>query len=253
MKGCAGAVLCCWPDVRVMDKSKIFSQSPVWPAVVALSELTWSGPVADYAAFERRMMVHRDQYFKGLSFAYIPEARHSWKLVNTGKIYRGSSFVLHETWPINFQLKKDIGTVAEFRTFADIPKEGLYHFCVGFDSPFRSQHLGLGIPKQGQLDASGGSVTIGGIPLTPPHYQLPGKFRYPYYTWFRPENEIPSVDEQFWWLREPATITLKPGRHEIVFKAPFMMGAAAWTPVLLPVRWNGERWVDNEIITFTAK
>lgn len=97
-----GAILCCWPDIRVGDKSKIALHSPVWPGVFAFSESTWHGrpqhmeviaacpsPSADagkeFSNFEKRMEDHLLNplflpYHKLFPFPYQAQSDIGWKV-----------------------------------------------------------------------------------------------------------------------------------------------------------------------------
>ena len=248
-----GATLCCWPDVRVDDKTKIFSQNAVWPALLAFSENAWSGP-ADLTAFEPKLEAHRDAYFAGMPFDYIPQMRHSWT-VRIGKyspgIRRGASFMFGAS---NNRAKKE-GTETEtaiLTATVSVPEAGTYLFRAGFEAPARSNRLSYGIPEQGRLDAAGGTVLFDGSPLPAPVYREPGRFSCANNMWHGPLCEVPYADEQFWWLRTPSPIFLTAGTHTVTITAPRKNPKMQWSATLLPVRWADNRWVDDKRLTFTA-
>ena len=76
-----GGIVCCWPDVRVEDKSKIPLINPVWPGSITYSESLWCGrpdfrpdymnalPPAGTEAnnhfreFEQRLQKHKQLFF----------------------------------------------------------------------------------------------------------------------------------------------------------------------------------------------
>lgn len=93
-----GAILCCWPDVRVDDKRRIDAQNGVRPALIAFAENTWRGrpefpksyadrlpprgtpAFAEYAAFETAVIAHRDLFFPESPFPFVRETHLAWTL-----------------------------------------------------------------------------------------------------------------------------------------------------------------------------
>ncbi len=102
-----GGILCCWPDTRVDDKTKIFLYNPVWPGALAYSEAIWCGrpqryekymsalpPVSSLAGsyfheFEKRLADHRDRFFKNEAFPYLRFGNMEWQL--TGPYFRNAT------------------------------------------------------------------------------------------------------------------------------------------------------------------
>lgn len=102
-----GAILCCWPDVRVADKINIFRYNPVWPGLLAFSDAVWHGVATNRAQFftelpppgsaagiefrdfENRLAFHRDHYFSGQPFPFVKTASIVWNLA--GPFYRGTN------------------------------------------------------------------------------------------------------------------------------------------------------------------
>jgi len=99
-----GGILCCWPDVRVDDKNKIFLHNPVWPGAITYSEAAWCGrpgynrdymnalpragtPAGRYfREFEIRMEKHRSLFFTDEPFPYHASGDMEWTM--TGPFYR---------------------------------------------------------------------------------------------------------------------------------------------------------------------
>lgn len=113
-----GGILCCWPDIRVDDKSKIFLHSPVWPGALAFAESVWCGrpgfrpdylgvlPAPETEAgksfrnFEQRLAAHRDRYFTGMPFPYVRFGQIPWRVAGPfarGKEQPGSQAFAPET------------------------------------------------------------------------------------------------------------------------------------------------------------
>lgn len=94
-----GGILCCWPDIRVVDKAKIPLQNGVWPAVLTFAQNTWTGrsmsaPSAanalpgpntargrEYAAFETRLARHRDTFFAKIAFPFVKSSGIVWRTI----------------------------------------------------------------------------------------------------------------------------------------------------------------------------
>ncbi len=102
-----GGIICCWPDTRVVDKSKILLYNAVWPAVLTFSETVWCGRNNDDATFKsrlpekgtpqaelfsefvRRLSNHRDQYFTDEAFPFVQFGNAEWNLI--GPYFRNKS------------------------------------------------------------------------------------------------------------------------------------------------------------------
>lgn len=95
-----GGILCCWPDIRVAQKEKIFTQNPVWPGVLAFAERYWKGGITSeeeyinlaptqqteaydkLAEFETRMVDHRNRFFANEPFLWFANLSMNWMLSN---------------------------------------------------------------------------------------------------------------------------------------------------------------------------
>lgn len=291
-----GGLLCCWPDARVDDKSKIFSHNAVWPGLCAFTERAWRGgkialqaryeiPLADdyaFAQFERRLMNHRERFFEDMTFDYIPMSRHTWRLLrqpltlakdapfdtpfpleshsndrnffagNDFRTVRGSSF-LFAARKIKGIYPSKAGSVTYLWSTFTLESPRKVYFRIGFDSPARSNRYAGGIPPQGKLDSNGGTVLLNGQPLPAPVYQNPGKFRFAKNTWHDPANEIPFIDEEFFWLREPVAVDLPAGTHTLLIRCVQAMPEQAWAATCLPVVKHNGRWIDDESIVFDVR
>lgn len=93
-----GGILCCWPDIRVEDKSKIALHNGQWPVTLAYADSLWHGRKADapdyytvlppqdsdafrsYQEFETRLLAHRDRFFGGLPFPFVKTSHIRWKI-----------------------------------------------------------------------------------------------------------------------------------------------------------------------------
>ena len=100
-----GGILCCWPDTRVDDKTKIPLYNPVWPGALAYIEAAWCGrpcfeqrfmsalpekgtiPAEYFREFEERLGRHRDLFFRNEYFPYVQFGNIEWQM--TGPFRRG--------------------------------------------------------------------------------------------------------------------------------------------------------------------
>lgn len=280
-----GGILCCWPDARVEDKSKIFSQSAVWPALLAFAESTWRGketvnhneklqiPVAGdpaFADFEARMITARDRFFADRPFDYIPMHRHTWHATKTTlpgpdaaieaagtiaphptRLLRGASFLFANRGARQLYGSK-VGNTVYLTTTFTLAEPRTVYFRTGFDSPTRSNRYAGGIPPAGELDSNGGDIFLNGKPLPRPTYEHPGKFRFARDTWFDPANEIPFIDEEMFWLREPIAVTLPAGTHTLFVRVVQALPKQIFAVTCLPVKKAARGWVDDTDITFIA-
>lgn len=89
-----GGIICLWPDRRVDKPEDVFTQNPVYPAMLAFAERSWrGGGMAGWSAtigapgsieaeaftkFENRLLFHKQRYFSGLPFAYVRQSSLKW-------------------------------------------------------------------------------------------------------------------------------------------------------------------------------
>jgi hexosaminidase len=109
-----GGIVCCWPDTRVDDKTKIPLHNAVWPGAITYSEAVWCGrpgyeakymsvlpekgtTAAKYfKEFETRLAKHRDQYFTDQYFPYVQFGNIEWQL--TGPYYRDKTDSIYKAF-----------------------------------------------------------------------------------------------------------------------------------------------------------
>jgi hypothetical protein len=122
------------------------------------------------------------------------------------------------------------------------------HLMVGFEFPRRSTRKSGGIPQQGKWDANGGTFFVNNEELPAPRWKNPGTRRYEGHTWGGVANEIPYIDEELYWLREPVKVNLKKGANKVLFRVPWSYRGQHWQAVMVPVKRAGTRWVEDESI-----
>ncbi len=134
-----GGIVCCWPDVRVGDKSKIPLYNPVWPGSIAFSESLWCGrpdftpnymnalpaigTVANnhFLEFEQRLRKHKQLFFSSDHFPYVPFGHIEWNM--SGPFYRSVNDSIDKDFigkdavastSVAYQTKKVTGGILRF-------------------------------------------------------------------------------------------------------------------------------------------
>ncbi|HKI69016.1 MAG TPA: family 20 glycosylhydrolase, partial [Verrucomicrobiae bacterium] len=178
-----GGTLCLWPDVNIgADQMNIYRQNPVFPALLAAAENYWHGGMVSrpedwthlpsdtndaafvqYAAFEARMVVHRDLYFRDWPFPYVKQANLVWKVIGPfnlkhhplverdlrasyvvdGKTFRwvearGATLHINHFWYGASVLPAAKEGVAYALTYVWSPRAQTVGFWIGFNDPIRS-------------------------------------------------------------------------------------------------------------------
>lgn len=293
-----GGIVCCWPDVRVEDKSEIPLINPVWPGSIAYSESLWCGrpdfrpdymnvlPAAGTEAnnhfreFEQRLRTHKQLFFSNDHFPYVPFGQIEWMMA--GPFYRSANdsidkdFLAVEDTIANstvHQTKKVTGGILRFEELLGGAKklskpanETVYltaytfsakarkiHAVVGFEAAARSNRRSAGIPNNGQWDANGGAIFINNKKLSGPVWNLPGGHRYLQATWDKPANEVPYMEEEFYWSRPPAVVTLEKGWNKIFVRVPRTYLDQKWIFAFVPVKKDSKgNWIEDASVKIQA-
>jgi hexosaminidase len=287
-----GSILCVWPDVRVDDKRNIERHNAVWPGMLAMVEAAWVGrpsrdtgamsvsPPTDsaqgraFAEFEHRLAALRDTRFSNKPFPFIVSSGIPWRIAGpyptdndaypeadaafeSGPVARaqGGSVMLADAdgGMGIFAKQKTIGVVyAETFLFSETAR--IIRVAIGFESAARSNRRSGGLPQQSRWDNFGSDVSVNGVSVAPPVWKQPGRFRYLNPTWFQPSNEIPFTDEEFWWTREPATVSLKAGKNRVLVKAPCGYKGQNWSFTFVPVtKDQNNRYIEDTSVRFATR
>ena len=246
-----GGIICLWHDRKVAAEEDLLAMNPVYPAMLAFAERSWRGGgtigwkanldlrdaamVKDFDDFEQRLLTHRQQYFKGLPFAYQPQ-QTKWML--TGKDTRGNivsriparggTLVLRHFWHplVEGLIPEGLDTLQWTATasfYAD--RDTLLPVWIGFNNLSRSYFSNT--PDAGAWDNKGSQVTVNGQPVPPPQWQHAGR---------KGEGEFPLTDEGYEY-RPPSMVPFRKGWNEVVLHLPRAVGKAAdWQN---PVKWMG--------------
>ena len=94
-----GSIFCVWTDGALGSEQRLLEQYPFYPCALTFAERIWRGshekrrdcmaqlPARGTAAweafseFENRLIAHRENYFRGVPFAYVKQADMQWRLI----------------------------------------------------------------------------------------------------------------------------------------------------------------------------
>lgn len=272
-----GGILCCWPDVKVADKRNIFRHNPVWPATLAFAERYWRGgelPKMENSNllnmeeavtrsvmldFERRLAYNQSRFFANEPFPWSANAQVKWNITvpfedSTATTTLGIDDIKKksQSWVTSFGGTIDLEAIRRVHStskgsplmaFAyaiiESDKDKTVDCWVGFETPARSNRFYSGIPQQGSWDGNGGDVWVNGQRLAPPIWSNPGEHRVMKHTWGTPDEEIPYIDEEFYWTRSPVKVNLKKGVNFITIKSPKAYNSQRWTFSFIPLNTEG--------------
>ena len=115
---------------------------------------------------------------------------------------------------------------------------------AGFDFPFRDNRLCKGIPQIGKWDANGGNIWLNNNQIKPPKWNEPGKYSYRKETWFNSANEIPYKKEEFYWSRDPVSITLRKGWNKVLIRVPSVYKKQNWFFTFVPIEFKDKDQIN---------
>lgn len=258
-----GGILCLWNDVRVTDKSRLMPHNGVLGGVMAFSERFWCGgnvghngsenlmpdPKSEAGIalkdFETRLAYHHNNYFKNQMY-WTPNSDIEW--IVSEPIAMGvdtTNLKWHKAWggviDVEEFAKKYNCTQSDSmdlwaKTKIDANADTTIKVWFGFEVCARSNRIGNGIPLTDQWDC-GGKIWVNGKELQPnKDWVEPGKYKYHFHTWHKPQEEEPFTDEQFYWMREPIEIKLAKGNNNIELYAPKRFQGQRWTFSFMPIQ-----------------
>jgi hypothetical protein len=293
-----GGIICCWPDVRVEDKSKIPLINPVWPGSIAYSESLWCGrpdfrpdymnvlPAAGteannhFVEFERRLRMQKQLFFSTDYFPYVPFGHVEWSM--SGPFYRSDNdgidkefigvntavgtSLSHQTnivtgGILRFEellggakkLSKSANETVFLTAYTFSAKARKIDAVIGFEAAARSNRRSAGIPNNGHWDANGGAIFINDKELPGPVWNMPGGHRYLQATWDKPANEMPYIEEEFYWTRPPAAVELQKGWNKIFVRVPRTYIDQKWIFAFVPVKKDQKgNWIEDGSVKIQA-
>ena len=233
-----GGILCLWNDVRVVDKTRIALHNGMINGMMVFAERFWNagkGSWEELVAFEDKMSFHKNTLLKNHDIRWYPNAKTIWKI----KINESDTLLAYggaiDLDDLSAQNSIVINDTTSAWAFTEIHSD--HDTCVkawvGFEAAARSNRISAGIAEQGKWE-NGGRFFVNDNEISPSQkWNEPGKYKYHYNTWAKPEEELPYTDEQFYWMREPLIIPLKQGRNEIKMYIPKTFKGQRWSFGLL--------------------
>ena len=233
-----GGILCLWNDVRVVDKTRIALHNGMINGMMVFAERFWNaanGSWEELVAFEDKMSFHKNTLLKNHDIRWYPNAKTIWKI----KINESDTLLAYggaiDLDDLSAQNSIVINDTTSAWAFTEIHSD--HDTCVkawvGFEAAARSNRISAGIAEQGKWE-NGGRFFVNDNEISPSQkWNEPGKYKYHYNTWAKPEEELPYTDEQFYWMREPVIIPLKQGRNEIKMYIPKTFKGQRWSFGLL--------------------
>ncbi|MFI3295361.1 MAG: family 20 glycosylhydrolase [Rikenellaceae bacterium] len=255
-----GGILCLWNDVNVDDKNNTMPHNGAVASILPFSERFWNGgyfgdqseieninllPAPSTTTgqmvmdFEKKMSYHRDNLLQDQNMRWVANSQLQWSVDLAGKsvdVYGGDIDMEELTKLHGVKVEAPMTVTATTKLYA--PVDTVIRAWVAFDTQARSDKIGNGIGEQGEWEAEG-QIFVNGEAVKPPvAWNEPGAYKHHFHTWAKPEEEFPFTDEQLYWMREPAYITLKKGENTIVVKSTKTFNDQRWTFTFIPMTLN---------------
>jgi lysophospholipase L1-like esterase len=262
-----GGTICMWHDRAVGKEEDILNMNPVYPGMLAFAERSWQGGGIDgwvanigepntaranaFAAFENRLLDHKQQYYSTLSFPYVLQSNLVWKLFgpfeNKGDLSKqfapeqksfdadkakstfqqvGATIVLRHWWaPL---IKGAIPNAEDSSTWYATTKiwsdeDETKPFWIGFNNLSRSPATDA--PPANAWDAKKSAVWVNGNLIPASQWKHAGQ---------KGNSELPLTDEGYEY-RMPTIIPLKKGWNTVLIKVP--VGSFKGKDWQNPVKW----------------
>ncbi|RZK77014.1 MAG: beta-N-acetylhexosaminidase [Pedobacter sp.] len=247
-----GGIICTWPDRRVNVPQDVFTQNPVYPAMLAFAERSWKGGGLEgwqaniglkrsaeakaFSEFEDRLLVHKNLNFSNIPFPYVKQSATIWKLYgpykNGGDLTKkfDPEFSGFETDKSQPTLSAVGGTIIlrhwwapQVKGILDAPKEnstwyGTTEFWSDVD---KSQDFWIGFNNLSRSYASD-SPEKGTWDNRKSEVRVNGALVAPpiwKQSGLKGDLELPFIDEGYEY-REPTKIQLKKGWNTVLVKLP---------------------------------
>ncbi|MGV8094535.1 MAG: family 20 glycosylhydrolase [Mangrovibacterium sp.] len=265
-----GAEVCLWDDRKVEKDKDRLTMTAVYPSMLAFSERTWRGEghpgvsfmigpdsserAKDFAAFEKRLIDHKQNYFTGLPFQYVRQTHIHWKLFgpfqNDGKLETsfwpedpgislgdsaaairatgGTIWLRHadspsvtSAWIPDPETNTTWYAYTRFRSRTDTTLD------FWLETKTLSRSGADATPPAGEWDYMKSRIWVNGVLIPPPRWAFPG----------RPSDllEEPMVDEGFYY-RPPVPVKVRKGWNEVLVKLPWG-NKFIWDNWQTPPKW----------------
>ncbi|RXK57754.1 beta-N-acetylhexosaminidase [Lacibacter luteus] len=262
-----GGTICMWHDRAVSKEEDVLNMNPVYPGMLAFAERSWQGGGVDgwvanigepnttranaFAAFEKRLLDHKQQFYSKLPFPYTNQSDLVWKLygpfANNGDLAKqfspeqksfdadktkptleqvGATVMLRHWWaPL---IKGAIANAEDSTTWYAVTKiwsdeDETKQFWIGFNNLSRSPATDP--PPANAWDAKQSAVWVNGKLIPAPEWKHAGQ---------KGNSELPLADEGYQY-RMPTSIPLKKGWNTVLLKAP--VGSFKGKDWQNPVKW----------------
>ncbi len=261
-----GATLCLWHDRAVQQEKDLWQMNPVYPGLLSFAERIWTGGgprgwrtapelpgeprSMEFDVFERKLMAHRNLYFRSLPFPYTAQRDVEWNLVgpyaNKGDIsavfepeknpdptryktaftVRGGTVILRHWWAplVSGVLPEPIPNTTWYayrNIWSDTDRMG--KFWIGFNDISRSV-LATPPPKS-YWDRKGSRIWFNNQEVPAPQWKHAGVSAI---------LEDPLTDEGYSY-RNPVELQLHKGWNLVWIKCP--VGSFQPGPGGEPVKW----------------
>lgn len=263
-----GGILCLWNDVRVADQTRLFPHNGMPMTMLPFAERFWCGPhglkvtnellapalgepaYAPLLEFERKMSHHRDRFLCAYKPRWVATLGQHWQLtlpeargtqradMRWVDTWGGLVDIMETARQHGVELKPTMD--AWMKAVVTAECDTVITAWVGFETAPRSSRISDGIGYQGQWEAQGRLFVNGSEVFPSEPWQQPGQYRYFHQTWHQAPNELPYTDEQFFWMRTPAKVSLKAGRNEILMYCPRVFPNESWTAAFVPVHIDAD-------------
>lgn len=263
-----GGILCLWNDVRVADQTRLFPHNGMPMTLLPFAERFWRGShglkvanehlppapgepaYAPLCEFERRMSCHRDRFLCAYKPRWVATLVQHWQLtlpeargtqradMRWVDTWGGLVDIMETARQHGVEIKPTMD--AWMRAVVTAERDTVITAWVGFETAPRSSRISDGIGYQGQWESQGRLFVNGNEVFPPGPWQQPDHYRYFHQTWHQAPNELPYTDEQFFWMRTPAKVSLKAGRNEILMYCPRVFPNESWTAAFVPVHIDAD-------------
>ncbi len=208
-----------------------------------------------FSAFEKYLLAHKKRYFSALTFPYFYQSDKYWQVIGPFDLNDGDQLVKDDVDLVNYKGKQlvwkptvgnsltirsrngkkglfseaKVGQTVYARTFIYSECDTVVQAWINFESPLRANRAYTGIADNGSWDINGGEVWVNEQLLEGPRWHNPLWHPFKQKGWaLGIDSEIPWTDEELYWLREPAHITLKKGWNKIWVKVPCTTDNQNW-------------------------
>lgn len=282
-----GGILAAWPDNNVAHERDILKQNPIYPSMVFYADAIWKGRAdnqleywgklpptnteafQEFQSFEKKVITHRDLFFKGKEFPYVKQTNILWNVIgpfdHEGDVT--TIFPVEDSIKVSYSIKQKeynwtksiVGGTIHFKHFFGFPalttsKTGTYYayteiyspdnrlhnFWIGFQGWSRSGgRRGGPFPAQGQWHTTNPKIWVNNIEIVPPIWKQPNTEEK--------SDEVPFVDEDYFY-RNPSKILLKKGWNKVLLKIPQDGNSWKWMFTFVPINLkNGQVSEANEL------